>query len=810
MLTEVKRFKNSGLVVVTLLLGLGIVIVFWQIFFLGYVQVPADIPPFYDPAMRVDPAQVVGLPQNPLLSDHAYQFYVWHYLAAEAMQATGRIPLWNPYLLAGQPLVANAQPALFYLPNLLLFWLDPGSVANVRVIFNIFIAGLFTFLFARSLGISKTGAILTAVAFAFSGTIIVGPGHAYANSLVWLPFVMWATEKMLQQTRIFFWGLVMSIGVALSILGGHPESTFHNILTLFLYFIARLFFLRTMPRAKLTLIFSFVMAIVVGVMLGAVQWLPFANWLRQSSTTSRSAAWLSESIFYTKEWVTQLPTLVTLLFPGFYGHPVEYTYRWPFPSFQNFLEQSMYFGLIPVALAVGAIFAARGKKRTRLIIIVALALFFLAVALRLPGFEVINHLPIFDRVNNTRLKWYFSFLGAILAGFGFDALVQYFASGKSKNKGVFRLTVLMLGIALGIVTLIVMGKWLGMIGWEIPTDSFTYHLLFNIFSWQKMRTAVSILVVIVGTAVFMILYRRPKLFPVLGVVLIFLTFVELIVLAYGYNTTVPRETVFPQVRFTQELAQDPEYFRVMGIPPTLWPNYGAVYGMAHVGGYDLPVYRRYSDVYEAQGGTGYRQTWSPDWPLVDWMNVKYFIGIEEQNLGEYELVFAENYRVYENKDVLPRAYLVYEAEILDDDKTILQTLTSGTFEFGQKVILENELPQEQMTAINSLAKQTLSGLDAVEIMSFNNDEVVLDVFTESPGILVMSDVFAPGWKAFVDGEEETIHRANYAFRAVFVPAGKHQITFIYQPLDFQVGRFLSMLGLALLFIGLPLLWVKKW
>lgn len=84
---------------------------------------------------------------------------MWHQLAAKPMQNDGVIPLWNPYILAGQPLVANAQSTLFYPPHLLLFWLSPGQTTNIRVIFNILSAGIFTFLFYRALKINVNGAI---------------------------------------------------------------------------------------------------------------------------------------------------------------------------------------------------------------------------------------------------------------------------------------------------------------------------------------------------------------------------------------------------------------------------------------------------------------------------------------------------------------------------------------------------------------------------------------------------------------------------------------------------------------------------
>ena len=97
--------------------------------------------------------------------------------------------------------------------------------------------------------------------------------------------------------------------------------------------------------------------------------------------------------------------------------------------------------------------------------------------------------------------------------------------------------------------------------------------------------------------------------------------------------------------------------------------------------------------------------------------------------------------------------------------------------------------------------------DLVQIVRFSNDEVELEVETEAPGLLVMSDVHAPGWKASVNDQPATLLRANYAFRAVFVPAGEHRVTFHYEPLAFQVGALLSGFALLVLVVGLPISWV---
>ena len=795
-----KRLFRLELIPITLILGAGLLFLFWEVIFEGYVQVPADIV-LFDPVMQEALPNGMTQPQNPLLSDHIYQFYMWHSLAARSMQHTGKIPLWNPYILAGHPLVANAQSALFYPVNLLLYWFSPGTVATIRVFFNIAVAGIFTYLFGSALKMSRMGATLAAVAFAFSGAVMVGPGHAYANAIVWLPFIMWSAEKILNGSRVYCWGLVAAVGVGLSILGGHPETTFHNLFIYGLYFLVRLIFLDAAFAKKRRFFIAFAVSIGVGLLLGAIQLIPFAALLSQSFIVSRNRSWLVDSIYYSREWLPNVSTLVTLLYPNFFGHPADYTYLWPFSNYQNFLEQSMYFGLIPFALAVGAPFARQKKQRVVVIIIAILAALVLAVALRLPGFEAINYLPVFDKVNNTRFKWTFAFLGAVLAGFGLDAFGRYILSNRVKNGSVFNLAAFVILLSLAIFVII--GFWKTVVPKLLPitSDSFEYHLLFAIFSFQQPRTFISVVVVLLAIGAYWYFRNKPAKLPLFGALIIVVTLIELLVIAKGYNTTVPREIILPEVKLVQELRKDSDLFRIMPVDKgVFWPNYGAVYGLFHVGGYDLPGFKRYADIYLQQGGEDYRQLWSPDWPLVDWMNVKYVISVQEQNLDKFELALdGGRYKLYKNEDVLPRAYLVYHFDVIEDDPTALEVLTDGAFEFQNTVILSNDLPPAEAGAITPPANPAAQ---SVNVVAYDNDRVTLAVTTETPGILVMSDVHAPGWNVFVDDRQTNLYRANYTFRGVFVPAGQHTVTFNYNPLSFQIGRTLTLLGLGVLVVGL--------
>ena len=73
-----------------------------------------------------------------------------------------------------------------------------------------------------------------------------------------------------------------------------------------------------------------------------------------------------------------------------------------------------------------------------------------------------------------------------------------------------------------------------------------------------------------------------------------------------------------------------------------------------------------------------------------------------------------------------------------------------------------------------------------------------------PAFLLLLDSFYPGWKSEVNGRPSVIHRADYHFRAVAIPAGHSEVRFLYDPLSVRAGWGLAALG-AVLLAGLALL-----
>ena len=158
--------------------------------------------------------------------------------------------------------------------------------------------------------------------------------------------------------------------------------------------------------------------------------------------------------------------------------------------------------------------------------------------------------------------------------------------------------------------------------------------------------------------------------------------------------------------------------------------------------------------------------------------------------GNYQLVHSGDVKIYENLDVLPRAFVVHQAEVIPGDDRAIARMRDPAFDPSRTVILTDGKPLVG------------AGDATAEMVSYAPEEIVVDVTTDAPGYLVLTDTFYPGWRATVDGAPAEISRADVAFRAVWLEPGAHRVEFRYQPASVRWGCWISTGALLLLLCGL--------
>jgi len=816
----------------TLFLVLALLIFFWPAVFGRRVLLPVDLVFDVDPLWQpLAPAGYTG-PSNSILSDQVNQFFPWRLFTLRSL-AQGQLPLWNPYTDAGLPFLGNAQSAIFSPFNLLGYLFPLYSSYVITAFLRLFVAGIFAFLFAREIGLGRYGAMLVMVAFTFSGPLIIWLGHPHSLVIVWLPAMLLTVERALtRKSRAYVVASGLTIGA--QFLGGHPETSFHVMLAWTAYALYRAISLTGWQPSRLfPQLTRIVAAVTIGILLAAVQLLPFveaflhsaALSVRETQTFARASPFIVRLLFEWHDW----PTAIAALLPQYFGTSLDNSYWYPY---SNYVEQDAYVGVLPLALAIVVtwhIIRRRSSPQRNFVLFFALlAVICLGIALRLPLLNAINDLPLFNVAANGRMRLVYAFAVAMLAGMGLDEII---GSDEHARRTMLRILVLLALVALLLIVLacagfvlfknelIRSGRAFMAANWGTPylprPPEYYYGLVEERYEKKlalfRPTNVVMYLPVLIALAWFALRrwsQRQRASVKTWGYAALGLTLFDAFLVGMPFNPTMEPQYIFPMPDAVQFLQQDHNVYRVSGTGLILYPNSSMLFGISDVRGYDTVVPRRYTDLIDRIEGH-YRFHFHSlftraDSPLFDLLNVKYVLTDQELG-GKWELAYRDtgSVRVYRNRDVLPRAFVVYRAEIVEGPAQSLARITDSAFDFRRRVVLE-EIPAgwTEPAEVPAIAS-------SVRFVDYEPNRVQMEVEAAADGLLVLTDTYAPGWKALLDGHPTSLYVADHAFRAVVVPAGIHQVEFVYEPASFWVGMVLSLLTIAILIPALLLFRMRQ-
>lgn len=163
--------------------------------------------------------------------------------------------------------------------------------------------------------------------------------------------------------------------------------------------------------------------------------------------------------------------------------------------------------------------------------------------------------------------------------------------------------------------------------------------------------------------------------------------------------------------------------------------------------------------------------------------------------GDYHLIYSGDVKIYENLDVLPRAFVVERWSWADNAEAAIEAMKDGEFRPEREAVI---------AGTGDPATSNAQGTWHVEVERYAPGDVALVVNGEGDGLLVLTDTYYPGWEATIDGEPVRVEKVNGMFRGVFMGDGRHEVRFTYRPASFAVGLWTTLI-VAVLWLGLQVM-----
>lgn len=390
-----------------------------------------------------------------------------------------------------------------------------------------------------------------------------------------------------------------------------------------------------------------------------------------------------------------------------------------------------------------------------------------------------------------------AFAGSALAGLGVDWLLKS-SNIKSAIEGMNKCLkkVILIGfalLALGNILLYTFKDKLLVVGHDFVRSHISRIFYAYDTEWQLSRIDNLIahysilnykmyLPFIIGILCILLLWAfgkgilRNKLFII---ILVPIVFFDLARLGWDFLPMVDRNLIFPETESTKFLKRDKDLFRVATIynqieePPVFSPN--------TLLPYDISSIRFYGSLYPKQGFMTEK--------FYDLLNAKYVLTQPGYRMetSKYKLVFDKDVWIYENKSVLPRAYFVAQSKFVETENEALSEMRKDNFIPKDTVIIVGHDKQQNQ-------KELVTEPSIVKIVDYKAQKVEINVDAMNNGFLVLSDRYYPGWKVYIDRKESHLYNANYIFQAVELNKGKHSVVFVFNPLSFRIGLYISVIS----------------
>jgi hypothetical protein len=653
----------------------------------------------------------------------------------------GRLPLWDPYTFGGEPAVAMSLFAPYYPPGLwqVIFPKLPFEALEIEAIFHLGLAGVFTFLFVRRLTGSPGAGLIAGLAFSLGGYLTSYPmlQLIILETAVWLPAGLWLLDRALAArslAQVAVAGAIFGFGV----LAGHPQTF------LYVAYAAAAYFMFRAVRLRLPVRFAIPAAVILGagaLGISAAHWLPGLQMYGLSPRAGLTYAEIANGFRPLELWGLLRPN------PG----------QW----------SPLYVGLMPPALAVCGLALWRKAEPG--------CVSFLGQSLRGVSFATKQSPPMQEIASRRSAK-----------------TMPDAARNDTRPQTEMHPAEPWFWAALGLVALLL----------SLGRHGFLYPLFYRIapgFATFRDQERIALLVsfalaVLAGYGAAALLRRLPAvrhpLTPdsrLLTPVLALLIFLDL----FRANQGVILQTPPPGGYF----AKTPIVTHIQSASAPGWRTSsegllpgdgeaGLVFQIRDIVG-SGPLYLAAYDRFLAQVP---EERW---WRML---NVQHLITRRDLSHGALKLVRQDDdLRLYQVFQQAALAWIVHDTVLAADQAAAIRATAAPDFDPFQRAVLE------QSDGLNRLPRpQPPTGAERVELVTFANQRVAVDVTLTAPGVVVLSEMAYPGWTVRANGQGVPALRAYGLLRAVALPAGQWRVEWRFEPLIAYLGLAVSLATMGII------------
>jgi len=728
----------------------------------------------------------------------------WRDFLRESLVQHRSVPAWNPWICCGVPFVEAIHGGIYYPLSLIDYCGSIFRAVGYNLILHFFLAGMFMYSAARQLGLSKLPAAVAGLIYMLSPCLIswVAPGHEgkiYVTA--WFPLLVLFVDRTLRRGRLFdaaMAGLVYGI----IILTPHLQLAYYASCAVGLYavyVIIRNYLGTREAKPVLKALGLFAGGIILGLAIGSVQLVPSASYL----TTDSPRAEANKGYEFAAQYSLREEEALSQIVPEFAGANLKSgeTRYWGKNSMKDNSESP---GTIPFFLAILA-FLLPGYRDKRFWGALGLLVFLYALGPTTPVFGwLIKIIPYTDSLAGPATSMFiFMFCLAVLSGVAVQNLKDR-PDGHNRRFRAVRSLLWTGPLILGLIALLftlydrqmlsaycrvfdpallpsdngLCPKWSAALA-NLPDLKLGLWLAAAALTVAAAAVHTSLRI---GRAKI-VLYCLPVLIAGMGVY-----FNQRFVVVFN-----------PERRFGNHPVVD--VVREYGG----W-NRTVAYGL-HDAAFQFGWYRIPSTI----GVHGKEPRWFFDLVggyhrgnmfnsrLLNLTGTRFIVSLNDKNLPESAMdplpadtiARLQQFTVLENPNRFSHAYLATSYRVFEGRDQICSGVLNDSDDLRHTVYLEEEPSLSLAGEIDSAS--------TAEISRYGTDSVIVLTNSAVNALLVLTDTWFPAWCAAVDSTPAKIHRAYGAFRAVEVPAGNHRVVFSYHSTAKQLGWWLTLSGLSLVF-----------